>query len=33
MAVVTALVASQLLALVSLVWTYRMNLVEEVSRD
>jgi len=23
----------QLLALVSLVWTYRMNLVEEVSRD
>jgi len=32
-AVVTALVAGQLLALVSLVWTYRMNLVEEVSRD
>jgi len=33
MAVVTALAAGQLLALVSLVWTYRMNLVEEVSRD
>ncbi len=32
-AVVTALAAGQLLALVSLIWTYRMNLVEEVSRD
>jgi putative ABC transport system permease protein len=32
-AVVTSLAAGQLLALVSLVWTYRMNLVEEVSRD
>jgi putative ABC transport system permease protein len=32
-AVVTALAAGQLLALVSLVWTYRMNLVEEVARD
>lgn len=32
-AVVTALAAGQLLGLVSLLWTYRMNLVEEVSRD
>jgi putative ABC transport system permease protein len=32
-AIATAIVAGQLLALVSLVWTYRMNLVEEVSRD
>ena len=33
MAVVTAVVAGQLLALISLIWTYRMNLVEEVARD
>jgi putative ABC transport system permease protein len=32
-AVASALAAGQLLALVSLVWTYRMNLVEEVARD
>jgi len=32
-AVATALLAGQLMALVGLVWTYRMNLVEEVSRD
>lgn len=33
MAVIISLVAGQLLALVSLVWTYRMNLVEEIARD
>lgn len=32
-AVLTALIAGQLLALISMVWTYRMNLVEEVARD
>lgn len=32
-AVLTALAAGQLLALVSLVWTYRMNLIEEIARD
>ncbi len=32
-AVVVTLGAGQLLALVSLFWTYRMNLVEEVARD
>jgi putative ABC transport system permease protein len=32
-AVLTALIAGQLLALVSMIWTYRMNLVEEVARD
>jgi len=32
-AVLTALLAGQLLALVSMAWTYRMNLVEEVARD
>ena len=32
-AVAVTLGAGQLLALVSLIWTYRMNLVEEVARD
>jgi putative ABC transport system permease protein len=32
-AITAALVAGQLLGLVSLLWTYRMNLIEEVSRD
>ncbi|MBW2277694.1 MAG: ABC transporter permease [Deltaproteobacteria bacterium] len=32
-AVLTALIAGQLLALISMLWTYRMNLVEEVARD
>jgi len=33
MAVITSLAAGQVLALAGLLWTYRMNLVEEVSRD
>lgn len=32
-AVLVALIASQLLAAASLIWTYRMRLVEEVARD
>ncbi|MCP4674487.1 MAG: FtsX-like permease family protein [Deltaproteobacteria bacterium] len=32
-AVLAALVAGQLLALIAMIWIYRMNLVEEVARD
>jgi putative ABC transport system permease protein len=32
-AVLTALTAGQVMALASMLWTYRMNLVEEVARD
>ncbi len=32
-AVLTALVSGQLLALIAMIWIYRMNLVEEVARD
>ncbi len=33
LAVLAALVAGQLLALIAMIWIYRMNLVEEVARD